>query len=162
MILICFGIQSNCTDGSHIFMGDIDKDISLSKVISTCKTIQQEYLLSTIYILKSTNGFNIFSLDKMELEAISNILSEYEIFDTRFNLMGLEHKHYCLRMGDDKKHVHTALNYVNGFEQSKPHYHFFKYVMHFDILPDKFDNLERITLKTYKSRKYGRCIYEKE
>jgi len=142
-------------------MCDIDYNLNLTDVILLAKDMQTNYYLSTIYIIKSNNGYNLFSLDKLELEEISNIMSYYDEIDQQHNAIGLiDYKHYCLRMDRDKKHIYTVMHFNNMYELSNAHYWFFSQVMLFNLIPDNCDNSTVYITKAYRSSKNG--VYEIE
>ena len=68
--LYAYGVMSRTYDDSHIYMGDIDGKVTLKSVNELCTKIIKHFLLSDIYIIQSSNGFNFYSLDKLPLKMV--------------------------------------------------------------------------------------------
>ena len=147
--------MSRTYDNAHIYMGDIDKDISLKEMESIARKIQKQYLLSDIYIIKSSHGYNFYSLDKLALDVIKDINSSILVIDSTYNyLQYYKRGFYTLRTmpKHDKKFVKTIKSiYPSIYKNTKSNAHriYFNNVWNLDInnhvsKNDTFDNLEQI------------------
>lgn len=118
--------------------------------------IQQKYNLSDIYIVKSTNGYNAFSLDKLTYDYLVKILTNTKYVDKDFIKYGLQRGFLTLRMGIDKKFKHILHNKSLAFTKSNAHKLFFKNIMNFPINDNiHYDNEEIITITVFPSNKHG-------
>ncbi len=160
-----YGVMSRTYDNAHIYMGDIDKDISLKEMESICRKIQKQYLLSDIYIIKSSHGFNFYSLDKLALDVVKDINSSIKDIDSTFNYLAFYKRgFYVLRTmpKHDKKFVKTVKSiYPSIYVKSNAHRIYFNNVWDLDINNyvnyenNDFDRLERIWLIQFKTNKHG-------
>jgi len=157
--------MSRTYDNAHIYMGDIDKDISLKEMETIARKIQKQYLLSDIYIIKSSHGFNFYSLDKLALDVVKDINSSIKDIDSTYNyLQYYKRGFYTLRTmpKHDKKFIKTIKSiYPPIYAKSNAHRIYFNNVWDLDInnhvSNDKtgFDNLERIWLIQFRNNKHG-------
>jgi len=160
-----YGVMSRTYDNAHIYMGDIDKDISLNEMESICRKIQKQYLLSDIFIIKSSHGFNFYSLDKLALDVVKDINSSIKDIDSTFNYLAFYKRgFYVLRTmpKHDKKFIKTVKSiYPSIYVKSNAHRIYFNNVWDLDINNyvnyenNDFDMLERIWLIQFKNNKHG-------
>jgi hypothetical protein len=154
-----FGITSKCHDGSHIYMGDIDTDISLNKVKSICMKFQLEYNLSTIYIIGTNHGYNLYSLDKIPLKLIFIINNSDNNLDKVYNkLQFLNRGSYTLRTlpAGDKFVIARVQSANRVFVRSNAHRIYFNNFFALDVPKDfMFDESEKIELCRFHNTKYG-------
>ena len=159
-----YGVMSRTYDNAHIYMGDIDKDISLKEMTDICKKIQKQYLLSDIFIIKSSHGFNFYSLDKLALDVVKDINSSIKDIDSTFNYLAFYKRgFYVLRTmpKHDKKFIKTVKSiYPSIYVKSNAHRIYFNNVWDLDINNyvnyenNDFDMLERIWLIQFKNNKH--------
>lgn len=153
----CYGISSLTQDNQHIFMADSD-GISFYTFRLEMKRIQAVYDLSDIFIIKSTHGFNAFSLDKLTLNLIYDIGINSRVMDRDFFVYGLPRGYFTLRMDQDKQ-LATILNCIvpNKFEKSNAHRLFTEWFFNLIIPPkkDHFDNNTKLDIIQYPSDKNG-------
>jgi len=154
----CFGISSLCNDKKHVLFYDADCEhskLNLFKVENDIRKMQICGNLSTFYILKSTNGYNAFCLDKLDLQLIHNLLSTYgSMVDGDFIKYGFKRGYYTLRIDKDKKFLKELLSY-NLKKKSKGHKILFEQYFHMLIENDGFDNSKHIDIIRYPSKKDG-------
>ena len=155
---VAFGITSVCENGSHIFMSDIDSDVSIKEARIVYSKIIEEYGLSRIYLLKSSCGYNAFSLDKLPLKLVHEINSSNSLIDAVYNdLQFTRRGFYTLRIGMDKK----VIDFVNSknciFVRSNAHRIFFNNIFSLDIrhLPFIYDDCERFRVIRFLNGKHG-------
>ena len=165
--LTAFGITSKCEDNNHIYMGDIDNtDISLNKVKGICMELQKEFNLSTIYIVSSKNGFNLFSLDKIPLKMVFLVNNSNGFIDKTYNkLQFLNRGSYTLRTlpAYDKFIAGIVQSGNRVFPRSDAHRCFFNNLFGNNIEKDfMFDDLEKIELCKFHNSKYGWVLNECE
>lgn len=155
---VCFGIQSTTEDNKHIFMIDYDgNDYKLFK--SELLYLQKTFKLSDIYILKTFNGYNAFTIDKLSLSYLVNVLCNSDIVDKQFILLGKQRKHYTLRMGSDKEFMGTMISSNRLYQKSLAHYKFFTEIMMYPVYKDgEFDDLYSYVIDAYRSMKHGNTI----
>jgi len=156
---IAFGITSKCEDNSHIFMTDIDKDnINIDIISRVLDKIIDEYKLSNIYIVESSNGYNAFSLDKLPLKLIYSINHCFpNIIDQQYNELQFNKRgFYTLRIGLDKHVVDIRPSPHAIFCRSNAHRIFFNSV--FELHIDKyhiFDDYEIVKIIRFLNSKHG-------
>lgn len=153
-----FGITSKTQDNQHIYMGDIDNNPTFDELM---ETIQQLFIfgLRRVFVVKSTNGFNLYSLEKMPLKMIYHINSCIPFIDKEFNRLAFEmRKFYVLRIGSDKVYVglwDNTNNVINRVE-SNSHRLFFNAVYRTGIYKEKnFDNYSIYQIIAFNSKKHG-------
>lgn len=154
---LCFGIQSNLPDGKHIFMLDYDGD-DYSLLYKSIIDIQNTYKLSDFFILKSANGYNAFTLDKLELDFIVSILSNYDIIDPQFIALAMHPNRgfFVLRMGQEKRYCSYIPSSFDLHEKSYAHYLFFKDIMKFPVTCfGEHDKNKQFQIIAYRSGKHG-------
>jgi hypothetical protein len=150
-----FGITNQCKDGFQLPFFDYDfNDVYI--IMSELKKIQQYYKLSNIYFIKSTNGFNAFSFDKLNYSMLKEIYKTCQHVDKDFIKYGLKRGFFTLRMGKDKIFKSTIFSNNNNYIKSLPHKKFFVEIMSFYIPDDNnFDNENNLVVTTFPSNKYG-------
>lgn len=156
----CFGIRSDTIDGYHIPMLDIDSEYSLDQIKRVLSDIQNTFLLSDFFILKSTKGYNAFTLDKLSLEEVHNILSGYDEIDQLYNCLGVSswRGFYVLRIGNDKVFFDRLASTNNVYEKSLAHWLFFNNIVGLpmpNLLAGKIDKNTKYKIVKYRSKKHG-------
>ena len=153
----CFGISSITHDNKHIVVIDSDIDhCEIGKFFSMCKMMQHDFKLSTMYIIKSEHGFNAFTLDKIELEFLTNMLYNYDIIDELFIYFNDNRGYYTLRWGSDKELCMIICSQYNIHEKSNAHRLLFNHVLDIPIKKDiYFDNLSLFEIIAYENEKHG-------
>jgi hypothetical protein len=151
----CFGITNLTSDGYFIPFFDYD-DTSLLRVKNDLLRIQDRFKLSDIYIIKSNNGYNAFSLDKLSFTLLNNIMDSSKIMDKKFIKLALERKFFVLRVGNDKK-ITQILPNKTYWQKSLCHALalrvFYKHEIDINYLEYDENTLMRMYL--YKSEKDG-------
>ena len=157
MTKYAYGIQSNCKDGNHIYMGDIDESISPKNLTILCGNLVKGYFLSDIYIVSSTCGYNIYSLDKLPLKMVYKINKETKEIDKQFaELQYKERGFYVLRIGGDKNLVSIYSSDNTVWNRSNAHRIFFNSFYDIDIQKDyTFDDQDHIKIIKFKNIKHG-------
>ena len=159
MIKYAFGIRSTCEDNNHIFMSDIDENIKLSNIIDIVNEIQNKYFLHEIYIMRSTKGYNLFSLDKLPLKMIYKINKDYPSIDQQFNEIAYNTRQfYVLRIGADKEIITTLKGSTPPiYTQSNAHRVFFNGVfdLHIEYEPMYYDEYEKFWIIRFRSLNHG-------
>ena len=112
----CFGITSDTNiKYHHVLFFDFDGEHKLFEIIDSLKNVQRRYGLSTIYVLKSSNGFNAFCLSVRPMREVINILSDTNLIDDLFVRLGYEkNNRFILRMDLDKKPVYRLTRNNTG------------------------------------------------
>lgn len=154
-------------------MLDFD-NISLKNVETTINNIINDYKISTVYIIKTKNGYNAFSLTKKSFLEIVYMLSGYEYIDSLFIKLAVEKRgFFVLRMGKDKQYIKKIFSPFSPIDNSLSyaHYLFFKKIMdypiqigNFMVSKKYFDMLTKYKIISYKSVKHGfvNVKYDKE
>jgi len=148
-----FAISSICPDGSHVAIWDFDMSknpSNLKHIEQSLKCVQRNFLLSTIYIIESRNGFNAICLDKIDKPTVTSIKSS-TIGDDKHHLeVGIK-RNWFLRFGDDKKLKSIVDDCrFSKFTRSNPHRIALKNFFGISIEKDKyFDNETHIYLAAY-------------
>lgn len=159
-----YGITSKTEDGNNIYMGDIDQKISETELINLCEEIQVVYNLSDMYMIKSNNGFNIVTLDKLPLKLIYLINKEYELIDPIYTYMQTFRRgFYTLRtLPNSDKQFFGLLRHKGCFNKSNAHRIFFnnffgfsKLDKHFIDYDNSFDDSEQVMVIRFMNTKYG-------
>jgi hypothetical protein len=140
-------------------MADIDEDISIDNLVDIIMDILKKYYLSKIHIIKSTNGYNIFSLDKLPLKEIYNINKQYPSIDQKYNELQYNNRRfYTLRIAGDK-HYFMPLSLEREtplFVQSNGHRMFFNSVFALGIPQTKYyDNSDYFRIIRFLNDKHG-------
>ena len=152
--LECFGMTNLTSDGYFIPFFDYD-DVSLRIVIEELSFLQESYHLSDIYIIKSSNGYNALSLDKISWEILIQIMRESERADVSFKKLAIERRFFVLRIGKDKKIV-EILKGFSEYKKSLSHALALKCFYNLPIpLEDNFDDNTIMRMYLYKSAKDG-------
>lgn len=152
---ISFGITNECEDAYQIPFFDYDvKD--LLYVIRELQTIQTTFQLSNIYIIKSLNGYNAFSFDKLTINVLKTIYIVSRWIDKDFIKYGLQRGFMTLRMGYDKQLIYTLHSSLGIYQKSLPHKKFFTQIMEFQINDNEnFDDKNKLILSMFPSNKHG-------
>lgn len=154
------GITNKTSDGYYLPFFDYD-NMSLIDVVEDLKSIMYNFYLSDIHIILSTNGFNAFSLDKLELSTIHSIFEYSYRIDKKFIEYSKKKNNITLRLGNDKIYINRLISSTNKFKLSSAHYILFNDFFKQDILNGiqttdlNFDNLTEVEFVLYMSKKYG-------
>jgi hypothetical protein len=163
---IAFGITSQCQDNSHIFISDIDEEISIQAIKRISLRLQHDYKLSTIYIIGSKHGYNLISLDKLPCKMVYMINHSIDEVDPVFNRLAFKERgFYVIRTQPnyDKMVIDLAYSKNNIFVRSNAHRIFFNSLFDLNIeKTDIFDESERVTMCRFKNKKYGWTEHESE
>ena len=154
---VCYGISSATNDNKHVFMADYDTS-NFKLVIKDLLRIQNDYHLSHIFVIGSTNGYNAISLDKLTLKAIYDICLSSKYIDKEFGYFNYKRKYYTLRFDNDKTLDNMLFGLDNNYQKSNAHRlflnWFFKMNLSKNSLPN-FDNETNIEIIQYYSKKHG-------
>jgi len=152
-----FGLSGLTEDNQHIFMLDADIEHNLfTDLKAICHNIQEDCCLSNIYIIQTTNGFNILSFDKLDLSYIPAIGGKYKIFDKDFYKIGFDWGYYDLRMDKDKRLIDIVVSRHNVYQKSNAHREFFNMFFNVNIKKDNtFDDYKKVDLIEFVSDKHG-------
>lgn len=152
---ITFGITNQCQDNFLLPFFDYDlKD--LFSIIFELSKLQIKFRLSNIYIIKSTNGYNAFSLDKLYFNELREIYNDTKLVDVEFIKWGINRGFMTLRMGKDKKCTKVLYSFSLKYKKSNAHKKFFNEIMNFNIKDNiGFDTEKKITFSCFPSNKYG-------
>ena len=161
----CFAISGSCPDGTHILMLDIDtvktKDVMM-EIEEFMDGIIKEYGLSDVYVIKTMNGFNLFSLDKIPFNLIKQIGKQSKLCDKQFLDLGYKRGYYDLRTGRDKSFLYKIQGSLKK-RYMKSNMHRLSFNLAFDMIIKKdelFDNSTQLPIVQYESDKHG--YYEME
>ena len=158
----CYGVSSKVSDFDHVFMIDYD-NIELEDVLHHVKVIQKEYNLSDMYIIKSTHGFNVISLDMLFPSLIYNIgIDIRSPADQDFFKYGFKRGYYVLRFDKDKELIGIITNKSNIYKKSLAHKKFLEWFFNIIIHPDNYDDNDKIDIIQYPSNKNGFHLVDKE
>lgn len=157
---VAFGITSLCEDGSHIFMTDIDNDsLSYDTIKDVLSTIINEYMLSNIYVIKSSHGYNAYSLDKLPIHVVYDINKSFPtVLDQQYNeLQFSKRDFYTLRIGADKEVFDILPSKYNIYMRSNAHRIFFNNVfsLHVGYEVSFFDDFEGFRIIRFLNGKHG-------
>lgn len=156
---VAFGITNQCYDGFTLPFFDYDID-DLPMIIIELLTLQREFGLSTIYLIKSNNGYNAFTLDKLPFNTLELLYERSKLIDKEFIRWGLDRGFMTLRMGADKRFIKALESKHRIFFKSLGHKTFFVDIMKFPITDNvNFDTDNKITITSFPSNKHG---YKKE
>lgn len=141
-------------------MCDIDDGLPIEHIVNICEAIQKDFLLSDIYILRTANGWNLFSLDKLSLKLVWIINNCFEESCKDYNRISFYiRKFYVLRMGADKTLEHVAKSDNHVFVKSNAHRIFFENIINgfhdYDQDLRDFDEYEKFVITKFKSSKHG-------
>lgn len=161
-IKTCFAVGSKTEDGLHILMLDFDINHNdFNKLIEDLSITIKNFGLSDMYVIESTNGYNIYTLDKMYINVIKEIGESIKCTDADFIKFGKRRGYYDLRMdGNDKKLVTVVDGTFNPmYKRSNAHRLFFNIIYHLNIKKNNyFDNYTKFELIEYESKKHGYFI----
>ena len=155
------GITNKTQDGYYIPFFDFD-NIDYANVVLNIAEIQKNIKLGFAFIIQSTNGFNVFFLDKITFDGCLYLCRQCKDIDNNYIKYADEKHNFTLRIGKDKKFISYVGSQFNDNELSLAHYNFFNEFFKHDILTGyeidkdfRFDNNEEIQLVLYMSKKYG-------
>jgi hypothetical protein len=141
------------------FLDFDNSDIDL--VRCDIKNCMSDFKLSTGFIIESTNGFNVFFLDKLTFDDCIDICKHCRHVDLNFIKYAIHKYNFTLRIGKDKYFIEHINSKFNEHELSLAHYKFFNQFFNIDLLTGvqitdyNFDNLEELQIVVYMSKKYG-------
>ena len=160
--LFTFGIQSDTIDNEHIVMLDFDTGTyNLKYIIKELKYLQDVYKLSDFYVYKTEHGFHAFTLDKLELELIAEMLYNTNLVDELFTYFAVERGFFVLRWGKDKEYLFTLTSDNDYYEKSLAHYDFFKEIIKTPLINrGVYDSYTKFKYIVYRSEKHGWYDYE--
>jgi len=150
-----FGVTNLCDNGHQLPFFDYDIN-DLTLVMYELSRIQFKHKLSKIYILKSTHGYNAFSLDKLTKEEIEKLYNDCKEMDSLFIAYSKKRCYATLRMGLDKELIGSIASSFNIYSKSLSHKNFFNEIMDFNITDNiNFDNGNFIRIVSFLSNKNG-------
>jgi len=157
------GITNKTQDNMYIpFLDfDCDKIDFIPQLYCSIKDIQLKYDLGFAFVISSTNGYNVFFLDKMSFNDCLIVCENARFVDENFKKYAKEKNNFTLRLGKDKKFMCIIKSYKYKNPLSFAHYSFFNEFFHVDILNGyessdlNFDNLQDIEFVKFMSKKYG-------
>lgn len=118
--------------------------------------LQFTYKLSTFYILKTTNGYNAFCLDKLTINELLVIYSHAKYVDNDFIKFCAERDFFTLRMNGNKELILTIESKHNDNIKSNAHKIFFNDIMKYNIKDNtSFDNETLLDIACFHSSKHG-------
>lgn len=149
------GLSSLTEDGYHVGFIDID-DYNIEKLIEKLLRIQEEFKLSTFYILQSSNkSYHAICLDKHSLGFWIDVLRSFDNKMTlQYQRFAITRGRFVLRItekGDKEKPI--LIKKVLGFSKSfksNAHYNFLKVrygIEDFGI----FDSYTKIMIENYQT-----------
>lgn len=153
----CFGITNLTSDGKFIPFFDYD-NVSLSRIIDELSFIQKNYFLSDVYIIKSNNGYNALTLDKVSWDNLLQIMRESERVDNKFKKLAIERRFFVLRLGNDKKIINILKEQYLYFRYQKSLSHALALNCFYNTDIDinlSFDDNTIMRMYLYKSAKDG-------
>jgi len=153
-----YGINSRCKDGSHIILFDCDSDLVYDLIVYYLQYYQDRYNLSEFHIIKSTNGYNAFCLDKLPFSLVYAILKGIPPCDRAFTDIGCKRGSYTLRVSNDKHYSSVLLpKHKPVWIRSNAHFLFFSNVCNFEISnyynKSCFDDETTCNIVKYRSNK---------
>jgi len=158
IIKTCFGISSLCADKNHVIFYDADCNHSLdslNKVETDLRKMQVVASLSTFYVLKSTNGYNAICLDKIPIENVIKLLSNYcTMIDNDFIKFGAKRGYFTLRIDKDKKIINNLIS-ITERKKSFPHKFILENFLNISVVEGDFDNSKSIDIIHFPSDKNG-------
>jgi len=157
MTKFSFGVTSQCDDGNHVYMADIDENISHENVLDIVCSIIENYHLYMIHIIKSTHGYNLMSFDKLPLKLIYEINRRYPSIDQTYNeLQYYKRGFYTLRIADDKTYVNHLGCSTPLYMQSNAHRIFMNSIFNHNFSKNPyFDDFETFRIIRFYNQKHG-------
>ncbi len=135
----CFGISSKTIDNKHIIMVDSDIKISAyNDFLYALECLQEDFLLSDFYIFQTRHGFNAVTMDKVELEFLTNLLCTQPIIDGLFIFFNDSRGYYTLKFNADKKFTGILHSENRKYDRSYAHLIFFKDILNVPIKKGSF------------------------
>jgi hypothetical protein len=164
LLKCCYGIGSKADNHyGHVLFFDYDK-VTYADVLTHLTSLQQEYDMSNIYVIKSTHGFNAICLDinPISLWYSMGIAIDSPV-DRKFMKYGFERGYYTLRMGKDKTLCNILESESRKYTKSYPHKAFLEYFFDIKIKQDdRFNDHDKLKLIQFPSTKDGYHFMEKE
>jgi len=153
----CLGMTNLTNNGYFLPFFDYDSK-RLMKVKNELRNIQHTFSLSDIYLIKTLNGYNAFSLDKIPFSILNQIMECSKEVDKDFKRLAFKRGFFVLRVGQEKKLQEILCSENNIYEKSLCHalalHTFFDYLL--ETPPEKgFDDNYMMRLHLYKSEKHG-------
>lgn len=159
----CLGITNKTQDNKFIPFIDYD-NIPLDLVVKEIHDIQNIFKLGCGFVISTTNGFNVFFLDKLSYKDCIDIL-KYSSCDLNYLRFSVEKNNMTIRLGNDKNFVFCISSDFNKNVLSSAHYNLFNMVFDRDIFFSPyfdykknlydFDNLSDFSFVIMGSKKYG-------
>lgn len=151
----CFGMTNLTADGYFIPFLDYD-DISLKRVELELLEIQNKFNLSDIYVLRSTNGYNALSLDKLPYNVMISLINYSKLVDKIFRKVAIERGYFTLRIGIDKKLIVVLKSETKLYEKSNSHLLALEKFYDITVLnKEKTDKNTMLRIDLFSSDKYG-------
>jgi hypothetical protein len=165
MFKCCYGISSKADkNGGNALFLDYDK-VTYEIVIEHLRYIQEEYSLSNIYLIKSTNGFNAVCLDVLPLSLCYAIgIDVMSPCDRPFFKYGYDRGYYTLRFDCDKTFFGIVRSDNNRYLKSLAHKNFLNWFFDPDLFippDDKFNGYSKVNLVQFPSDKDGYHLVDK-
>ena len=152
---IAFGITNQCKNDKFIPFFDFDINDIIYVTYDLMK-VRIKHFLSNIYLIKSKNGFNAFSLDMLSFENLLNIYKDCSFVDQDFIKFGVKRGFFTLRMGSDKIFISIIKSFSHKYTKSLPHKNFFVKIMNFPIKDNvSFNNNKGLVITKFPSNKHG-------
>ena len=159
----CYGISSKASvDNQHVLFLDYDTK-NLHNIVEHLHYLQEEYGLSDIYVIGSTNGFNAVCLDVLPLSVCyaigTDILSpcDRDFFKYAFN-----RGYFTLRFDCDKELRFILESDNRKHERSLAHKKFLEWFFSIEIKDDSsFNGYTKIDFIQFPSSKNGYHLVEK-
>lgn len=152
---VCFGMTNLTADGYFIPFLDYD-DISLKRVETDLLNIQKKFNLSDIYIIKSSNGYNALSLDKLPYNVMISLVDYSKIVDKVFRKVAIARGYFTLRIGIDKKIICILTSDSIYYEKSNSHLLALEKFYDIEVKNiEKIDKNTMLRIDMFLSDKYG-------
>lgn len=152
---VCFGITNLTADGYFIPFLDYD-DIALKRVEKELSDIQKKFNLSDVYIIKSSNGYNALSLDKLPYNVMINLVNYSKLLDKTFRKVAIARGYFTLRIGIDKKIIVILESDCKYYEKSNSHCMSLERFYDIEVKnKTKIDNNTMLRIDMFSSDKYG-------
>lgn len=153
---VCFGMINKASGGFYLPFFDYDFKDNYEKIIEDLTNLQSIYFLSDIFIFKSENGYNAFSLDKLPYNIFKNLCENSKYICKDFRRLGLDRGFLVLRFGHDKILQYILLK-KGKYKKSLCHYEALKTFYDVDVSYDmrEFDKNLILKIYAYRSIKHG-------
>lgn len=148
------------------FIPFLDYDISdISLIGEDVQNIKDKFELGNSFYIESTNGFNVFFLDKLPFYKCIEILNYSKYVCPNYKKYSKEKHNMTLRLGKDKILKGSCPSPYHNNILSLAHYHFFNTFFKVDIFSTdymlnsksvcSFDEGKTLEFVTFMSKKYG-------